>query len=189
MPDRVRAFKIETPAEGGTQSDDGMTEVDIGQDYLDCLGVTMQLPGAIARTSDAAVSVDRAADSSLRFTDVPSGVLKMTQMLTSASGKPGSHNAVADVVHWLHDGPGDGFASGARCVVTGSGIMPSKVTWYASSAVGAPKLYEVTITYQGVLPATKTMVLYVAGVAVRTVTDTYTFPNGPFYPQRDRTWS
>lgn len=185
--DRVRPFKIERPAEGGTQLDENFTEVDIGQDYLDCNGVALQVYGANTATADSTTSVSRSS-AGLQFADVPNGSLALAQLLTSASGKPGSHNATPDIIHWLaNGGPGDGFVSGAFRQTTMTGIMPAAITWYTSAAMSS-RMYGVVYTYSGLLISKAVRTLYANNSPVRTVTDTITYAS-PFAPIVSRTWT
>lgn len=187
MVDRVRAYKMERPLEGGTQNDENFTEVDVGQDYLDCNGVTLQVSGATTTTADSVVFVNRVA-TAMQFTDGPSGSLALGQLLTSVSGKPGSHNTTPDIIHWLSDGPGDGFPSGSTRRVVLVGSLPQSETWYTSSAL-TTKLYSIAYTYTGLLCTTRVQTLYANNVAVRTVTDTISYAQGIFAPIITRTWT
>lgn len=192
---RVRAFKIERPAEGGGQDDTsgGFTEVDIGEDYLDCAGVTLQRIGAVTSTSDALVRVERTQAGALHLVDTianGSAGLDLSQLVNTLVGTPGSHASLGDIIHWMAGGgPGDGYASGAYLAVTTTGIYPTSYTWYASSTPGATKLFQVSVSYTGVVPAKVTYTLYNAsGVVVRTQTDTLSY-NNPFYGNATRTWT
>lgn len=189
MPDRCRALKIETPSEGGTQNDAlfGPTEIDVGQDYLDSQGTTYQRPNANTQTADSKVYVTRTAADDLTLNDPNAGLLALQQLITSVSGRLGSHNTLMDLGHWSSF-PGDGFASGAYLVVTQSGILPSAWVWYASSAANAAKLFSVSVTYSGIRPQTIVQRLYTANAVVRTFTDTLSY-NNQFYPTVTRTWT
>jgi hypothetical protein len=195
MTDRVRCFKIERPAEGGTQDDTpgGFTEVDIGQDYLDCAGVTLQRPGAVTSTSDALVRAERTTAGALHLVDtVANGTtgLDLSQLLNNVSGSVGAFNSLADIRLWI-DGPGDGFASGAVRTRLGTAPNSNGYVWYKAASSTA-KIFDCTITYAAgsILPATKTYRLYAADGAtvLRSATDTFTW-NGPILTQKTRTWS
>jgi hypothetical protein len=195
MVDRVRAFKIERPSEGGTQDDTsgGFTEVDIGQDFLDCAGVSFQRIGANTATSDALVRAERTTAGALHLTDtIANGTtgLDLSQLVNALLGTPGSHASLGDIIHWMAGGgPGDGYTSGAYLAVVTSGIYPTSFTWYASNAANAPKLFAVSITYTGVVPAKIVYTLYNAtGAVVRTQTDTLSYTN-PFFGNAVRTWT
>lgn len=192
---RIRPMKVERPGEGGITDDTagGFCEVDIGVDYVDCAGITVQKPGSNTTSSDTLARVERTAAGALHFVDpIANGQagLDLSQIVNALSGTPGSHNALGDIIHWLGGGgPGDGYASGAYLTVTTTGIYPSAYTWYASNAQGANKLFQVSIAYTGVVPASITYVLYnAAGSAIRTVVDTLSYTS-PFYGNATRTWS
>ena len=185
--DRIRALKIESISEAGGQTDESVTETNIGQDFLDALGLCLQLPGATAQASDAAVYVNRAQDSALQFTDVTSGTLKLAQLLTCVLGKPGSHASVPDFSHWL-GAPTEGYASGAFRKITLTGALPSTVTWYTSNAA-TTRLFSTSFTYTGVLVSQKVHTLYGNNVAIRTLTEAFTYSSGVFAPTITRTWA
>lgn len=193
MTERVRCLKIESVAEGGLADDsgNGVTECAIGQDYLDCAGVTYQRAGANTNTADALVRCERTTAGALHFADTVangSAGLDLSQLLTSASGSVGAFNALQDIRLWV-GGPGDGFASGAVRTVNCTGLLPISITWSTSSAQGATKLCQSVITYSGMLPAKVVTTLYSAtGTLLRTLTDIYTYTTLA-YPQTTRTWS
>ncbi|RYF52427.1 MAG: hypothetical protein EOO38_00010 [Cytophagaceae bacterium] len=185
----MRALKVESPAEGGTQNDAtfGPTEVDIGQDFLDAQGVSFQRPSANTQTADSKVLLSRTAADDMTLSDPNAGLLALQQLITSVSGRIGSHNAIAGLEHWTGN-PGDAYASGAYMTVSQSGILPTLITWYASSASSAAKLFEVAVTYTGMRPATITQRLYVKNAVIRTYVDTLTY-NNVFFPSVVRTYA
>lgn len=187
--DRVRSLKVESLGEGGTQDDSafGPTEVSIGSDFLDSQGSSYQRPNANTATADSKVYVTRTVADNLTFADPNAGLLALQQLVTSVSGRIGSHDTLTDIEHWTGS-PGDGYTSGAYMVVSASGILPSAITWYASSAANAAKLFSVSVTYNGIRPATITQRLYANNAVVRTFVDTLTY-NNVFYPTVTRTWS
>lgn len=188
MPiDRVKPLKIEAPASGGTQTDDCLTETNVGQDYIDALGYCVQLPGASATTSDDKVTLSRASDSALQFADIPSGTLKLSQLLTDQLGRPGTHASVADFSHWL-DAPADGYASGTFRQTSFVGSLPQTITWYASNAATV-RLFQTSITYTGVLMSQRVHRLFAANQVIRTLTETFNYTGGLFSPSITRTWT
>jgi hypothetical protein len=199
MPDRIRALKVESVAEGGSSDDaaNGICEVDIGQDFIDCAGVCVQRLGANTQTADALVRVQRTTAGALHFTDtVANGAtgLDLSQLLTSATGAAGAFNALQDIRLWV-DGPGDGFASGATkatAYVANSPLVASE-TWYTSAAQTTP-LFAVAYTYpaNSALPSAITYRLYpgFGTTPLRTMVDTLTYAaNSPLETGRSRTWS
>lgn len=184
--DSVRPLKLEAPgAEGGTQLDLGPTEINPLQDAAIVAGVYVCGPSVAA--ADKAVLLDRTANS-LRLTDGTTSHV-LGELVTSTTGQVGSHNALLDIIHFLADGPGDGWASGAVGVDTYSGPLRTGTTWYADDTL-AKKIVAMAWTYAGPLVATQKTTLYAAdGISVtRTVTDTFSY-NGPLRAQRSRVWS
>lgn len=195
MAQRVRPLKIESLGEGGGQNDayGGQTEVDVGEDFIDAAGLTLQRLGANTNTADALVRLERTTAGSLHFVDtVANGTagLDLSQLLTSATGAVGSFNALQDVRLWV-DGPGDGFPSGAVKIRIGTAPNSGGYIWYKSSAMTA-RLFDCTITYAtgSIGAATKVYRLYAPDgiTVVRTLTDTFTW-NGPVMAQKTRSWS
>lgn len=185
--DRIRALKIESTSDAGGQTDESVTETNIGQDFLDALGLCLQLPGATTQASDGTVYINRAQDSALQFTDATSGTLKLAQMLTSVLGKPGSHASVTDFSHWI-GAPAEGYAPGAFRQAAMTGALPKTVTWYTSNAA-TTRLFSTAFTYAGVLVSQKVHTLYANNVAVRTLTETFSYSSSVFAPTITRTWA
>lgn len=185
--DRTRPLKIESVAGGGSSNDESITEVNVGQDYLDCNGVALQVPGARTSTADSACTISRPVSGSMAFTDPLSGTLLLEQLLTSAPGLPGSHASTPDILHWV-GAPGDGFASGAYRQTVLQGLLPATITWWASSAMTVP-LFQTTHTYAGILCVKRVHTLYAAGVSVRTLTESISYATSVFAPAITRTWS
>jgi hypothetical protein len=98
------------------------------------------------------------------------------------------HKALRDLIHFIDDGPADGFASGAYKETTYSGILPTTQIWYEDSGK-TQKIVELTVTYTGILPTTEVWKMYDAdGVTLLlTVTDAITY-TGVFEITRTRTW-
>ena len=187
--DRVRPLKIESISQGGSSDDESITEVTIGQDFLDARGITLQVSGATTASSDASTYVSRPSPGALGFTDTLSGTLTLEQLLTSVSGKPGSHNAVPDIIHYLGGGgPGDAFASGMYRQTVSNGVMPVSVIWFTSAAL-TTRLYGIVYEYTGLMVSRQIQTLYANNVAVRTVTDSFNYGGNIFAPAITRTWS
>lgn len=191
MVDRVRPLKIED-ASHGTQTDFFPTETTPAQDYLDARGLTLQ----DATSDDAAVRVEREATTGkLKFVDsnFPAGKT-LAELAASGSGvSEATHVALRQLIHFIDDGPGDGFASGAHKVVTG-GAFPTAVTWWTSSAQ-THKIVEKIITRSGggatnVTPTPIVWRMYDAdgSTILATVSDAVTY-SGVFETSRTRTIS
>lgn len=149
--DRVQILKRETTAGGGDASDvdDFFTEspLDAGEDAPDVAGVYFQE----GSDRDKVVVIYR-EDNKLYFEDTDhSGVDRVClgDLSEVAGGgiTASQHKALRHAIHFLPDGPGDGFSSGAFKEVIG-GIFPTNITWYASSSK-AEKVFEKVITRSG----------------------------------------
>lgn len=189
MPvDRVRPLKLECPREGGTQLDYGPTEVDPAQDGVDAAAFFHQAP----TTADAKCYTDRdPADSGWRFTDPVSGTKRGADLVSAKLGAVSAHQSLADVIHFLEDGPGDGWPTGSVRVRLGTGPSPLGYVWYTSSAQ-TKRIVDFAYSYaaESFLPSLRVMRMYaVDGVTVtRTVTDAYTW-SGPLLVSTTRAWA
>ena len=99
-------------------------------------------------------------------------------VLTSAQ-----HEAVLQLIHFIDEGPAEGFTTGATKTVTG-GAFPTNIVWKRADTT---KLVEQNITWTGILPTTVEWKVYAAnGTSVlATVTDTISY-SGPFETGRSR---
>lgn len=99
------------------------------------------------------------------------------------------HNALRQLIHFIDDGPTDGFASGAfKETSYSSGVFPSSMVWY-EDATKAKKIVQLVVLYTGVVPTTETWTIYdTDGVTpLVTLTDSITY-SGVFEQTRTRTW-
>jgi hypothetical protein len=97
------------------------------------------------------------------------------------------HATLRQLIHFIDEGPGDGFLSGAYKIVTGQ-PFPTSIVWYLSLSM-TQKLVEKLITYNpNKTPAVITWHMYATdGVTiVHTVTDTITYVSGAFEASRTR---
>lgn len=104
---------------------------------------------------------------------------------------PQQHETLRQLIHFIDEGPGDGFASGAfkEILPTGS-PFPTSITWYLN-VNKTQKLVEEFITYNSKqFPVVITWNMYdFDGVTiVHTVTDTFTYSTA-FESTRTRTIS
>ena len=98
---------------------------------------------------------------------------------------PGTHEQLRQLIHFIDEGPANGFASGAYKEVTGT-LYPSAIIWYDSAAPGHKKIVEKLITWTNVLPTTIVWNMYDAtGAVVATVTDIITY-SGVYETNRTR---
>ena len=99
------------------------------------------------------------------------------------------HETLRQLIHFLPDGPGDGFLSGAYKTTTPTGNpFPTNITWWVSSAM-SQKIFEKLITYNASkFPVTITYNVYdFDGVTIKhSATDTITYANNAFESTRTR---
>lgn len=185
LPDVVRALVLESPAEGGTQLNTWPTELDPSQDALTAAGLYVQ--NARNSATDKSTLISRGTGG-LTFTDALATRV-LSELVTATRGQSSYHGALADVVHYLAEGPGDAFASGAVAVDTYSGLLRTATTWY-TDASQTKAILAMAWTYSGLLVATERLSLLAPdGVTVvRQVTDTYSY-SGAVRTQRVRTWT
>lgn len=80
--DRVQAIKWESPAHGGTQTDQTPTELDVHEDHLECRGVVIQDD----TSDDEDVGVTRDASGNLMFRDkVVSGEKSLADVMSGGT--------------------------------------------------------------------------------------------------------
>lgn len=104
---------------------------------------------------------------------------------------PYTHETLRQLIHFIDEGPGDGFASGAFKTITPIGaFLPTSVVWYVDSGM-TQKIVEETIVWSGIVPITITWKVYnTDGVTVaHTVSDSITYVNNIFETSRTRTIS
>jgi hypothetical protein len=102
---------------------------------------------------------------------------------------PFEHQTLRQLIHFIDQGPGDGFASGAfKEIIPSNSPFPTSITWYLDVAK-TKKLVEKFITYTGTaFPTTIhwNMYDYDGVTIVHTVIDTITY-NTAFEATRTRT--
>ena len=110
--------------------------------------------------------------------------------LTTGSGmSEAAHNALRQLIHFVDQGPANGFASGAYSESIHSGALLTSEIWYDDNTK-ANKLVSLEITYSGIFPATETWKMYDSdgSTVLITLVDTITY-SGAFEANRTRTWS
>jgi len=182
--DRVRALKIEKPSTGGTQTDIYPSTVNPSEDALDIRGIVIQND----TSNDEDVVISRDASDNLTFQDgVVSGTKTLTELLAGGSGLTESaHKVLRQLIHFIDDGPAEGFASGAYKEVTG-GMFPTAIIWYVDDTKAA-KIVEKNITWTGVNATTIVWKVYAddGSTLLATVTDAVTY-SGILETSRTRT--
>jgi hypothetical protein len=98
---------------------------------------------------------------------------------------PQAHKVLRQLIHFIDNGPAEGFATGAYREVTGT-VFPTAIIWYDKATTGKKKIVEKTMSYTGINPTTITWKVYDSSeTLLATVTDTLTF-SGPFETSRLR---
>jgi hypothetical protein len=99
-----------------------------------------------------------------------------------------AHKALRQLIHFIDNGPAEGFVSGAYRVMTGT-AFPTAVVWYNEDSVEKKKIVEKLITWTGVVPTTIVWKVYDSDeVLLSTLTDTISY-SGVFETTRTRTIS
>lgn len=93
------------------------------------------------------------------------------------------HKALLQLIHFIDEGPAEGFTTGATKTVTGT-VFPTKELWKRADAT---KLVETNVTWTGALPTTIEWKVYDTdgSTVLATVTDTITY-SGVFETGRTR---
>lgn len=181
MVDRVKPLKIESPDSGGTETDDFPTSVNKNEDFLDCRGLTVQDD----TSDDDLVRISRDGDN-LTFLDKNNTEKTLSELVAGAGGlTENAHKILRQLIHFIDNGPAEGFASGAYREVTGT-VFPTAIIWWESSSK-VKKIVEKLITWTGATPTQIQWKVYdTDGTSVlATVTDTVSY-SGPFETSRTR---
>lgn len=97
------------------------------------------------------------------------------------------HRILRQLIHFIGEGPAEGFASGAYKETLPAGDpFPTSVIWWESSSK-LKKLVERTVTWTGASPTTDEWKIYDTdgSTVLATVTDTISY-SGPFETSRAR---
>jgi len=108
----------------------------------------------------------------------------VVQSLVTGSGITASgHSSLLQLIHFIDEGPAEGFTTGATKTVTGT-VFPSQVLWRRADST---KLVEQNITWTGANATTVEWKIYAADgtTVLATITDTITY-SGPFEASRVR---
>lgn len=168
-------------------SDEGFEEdFNPNTDAADVRGVHIQNDSS----DDTSVLITRDASNNLTFTDPVLGVTKtLSQLSTGGSGiTEGAHQALRQLIHFIDNGPANGFASGAyRENLPAANPFVTSVTWWTTSGK-THKIVEKLITYTGALATTVQWKMYDSdgSTVLATVTDAITY-SGIFESNRTRT--
>ena len=185
--DRVQVLKEESTALGGDDADAtewGPTPLDPQEDALEARGYFIQ----DETNRDENVIVSRTGDD-MTFKDVSNPTEKtLTELLAGAGGLTESaHRALRQLIHFIDDGPAEGFTSGAFKQTTGT-VFPTAEIWYVvGSTPPAGKIVELLTTWSGVNIAQEVWKMYDTdgSTVLVTVTDTISY-TGVFETSRTR---
>jgi len=128
----------------------------------------------------------------------PTGLLNVTEIdvqgaieeldgAVSAGGlTEGAHRVLRQMIHFIDNGPAEGFASGAYRETTGA-VFPTAIIWYTDSGK-TDKIVEKNITWVGVNPTVIEWKIYDddGSTLLATVSDAITY-SGIFETSRTRT--
>lgn len=169
---RVTPLKND-PAEGYEE------DFDPNADATDVRGVVIQND----TSNDQTVQITRDSSDNMEFKDPTAGTKLLKDLVSTTS-----HQALRQLIHFIDNGPANGFASGAyRETTPSANPFPTAVIWYDDNTK-VKKLVEKLITYTGANPTTIQWKMYdTDGTTVlATVTDAVSF-TGPFETSRTRT--
>lgn len=188
--DRVQLIKQEDPNRGGAEDDfdaflNGPLNPD--EDAPEVGGIFFQVSGV----RDESVTIYRESGEMWFEDTTHSGVdrVNLDDLLVSVGSglSDTNHKRLRHGIHFIDDGPAEGFVSGAEKVTTYNGVFTSSEIWYESSA-HTEKIVELSIDYSGFLPVQEEWKIYDEDGAsvLATITDTITY-NGVFETLRVRT--
>jgi len=102
----------------------------------------------------------------------------------SGSGlSPAQHAAILQLIHFIDEGPAEGFATGATKTTTGT-VFPTEELWKRADNTA---LVRKSITWTGATPTSVVWRIYAADgtTVLATITDTISY-TGPFESSRAR---
>ena len=97
------------------------------------------------------------------------------------------HKILRQLIHFVDEGPAEGFTSGAYKETTPTGPFPTSMIWWESAAK-LKKIVERTVTWTGAFPTTDVWKVYAAdgSTVLATVSDAISY-SGAFETTRTRT--
>lgn len=101
---------------------------------------------------------------------------------------PTTHETLRQLIHFLDDGPGAGFLSGAVKLTGYNGALVTSEVWYEDGTL-TTRYVDLAVTYVGALPSVEVWRIYASdGVTITaTLTDVIAYA-GALETQRTRTW-
>lgn len=185
--DRVQVIKQESTALGGDDADAvewGSTPIEPGEDAIEAAGVYFQ----DAANRDEALLIWRDGNT-LKAKDVTYGVVELLGASAGGGITAAQHRLLRQLIHFIDDGPAEGFASGAYKETTPTGPFPTSEVWWESSSK-LKKIVSLDTTWTGALITAEVWKIYdIDGSTVLwTVSDSISY-TGVFETGRTRTIS
>lgn len=187
--DRVQPLKIEGSDTGGTDEDLFPTGANRNEDFLDCRGITVQNDSS----DDEVTVVSRDASDNMTFKDGANATsVTLTDLVAGTGGiTEASHKVLKDLIHFIDDGPGDGWASGSfKETLPTADPFPTQEIWWTTTGKTHKIVSLDTTRNVNKTPATEVWKIYAAdgSTVLVTVTDTIAY-SGVFETTRTRTWA
>lgn len=183
--DRVQVLKRESAALGGDAADEAPWDAPIEpqEDACEMAGVYLQDDS----NRDETTLIDRSGnDMRLKDGNNPGGKT-LTELAAAGSGiSEATHKVLRQLIHFINDGPAEGFTSGAYKETTGT-TFPSAIVWYTDSGK-TDKIVERLLTWTGVNLTTDKWKIYDTdgSTVLWTVSDAISY-TGVFETSRTRT--
>lgn len=186
MVDKVKPLKLESPATGGTQLDEFPTAMNPNQDHANMRGLVIQSDSS----SDEVVHLTRDSSDRMTFKDAENTTPVDLSTLVAGSGglTEDAHKTLRQLIHFINEGPAEGFATGAYKEILPSGNpFPTSMTWYESSSK-SKIIVKRLITWTGANPTTDQWKIYDTdgSTVLWIVTDSISY-SGPYETTRTRT--
>ena len=173
--DRVQVVKQESAALGGDAADEAPYDspIDPQEDAVEVAGVFLQDPS----NRDEDVLVTRDGDD-MTFKDVSNPAeVTLSDLIAGAGGLTvAAHKIVRHGIHFIKDGPAEGFTSGAYKETTWSGIKATLEVWYESVSK-AKKIVSLETTWTGIKKTAEELEIYDTdgSTVLFTITDAITY--------------
>lgn len=117
------------------------------------------------------------------------GVIKGLEVTGIGSLTEDQHDALHQLIHFINEGPGTGFASGAyKEILPIASPFPTSIIWYTDSSKSIKIVEKLLVYNPNRTPTTITWKMYNNGSVIVTLVDTITY-SGQFEISRTRTYS
>lgn len=121
--------------------------------------------------------------------DPTSGSAVWKDITSASSGITDTdHKILRQLIHFINDGPGDGFYSNPFREISG-GMFPDRITWWSDSNKTL-RLFQTEITRSGIYPITESYKMYASNgtTIIAMATDSITY-QGAFEVARSRSFA